>query len=94
MAPYERSRNRERVYEALDGERDYQEHRWGLTQSRGQHTTAEFILYMQDYLTQAQHEVSRNPDPHAGVLATETLRKVVAMGVACLEQNGCPLRKR
>lgn len=80
--------DRSEVYAALDSERDYQDYRWGLTPSRGQHTVAEFILFMLDYLDQARHDVSRNPEPHAAKLGLDALRKVTAMGVACMEQNG------
>jgi len=79
---------REEVYQALDSERDYQDRRWGPEQSSGKHSVAEFLLYMQDYLTQAINQSSRNADPLATTLALDTVRKITAMGVACMEQNG------
>ncbi len=85
---------REEVYSAINGERNYQESIWNAdtTESGGQHTVAEFLLYMQDYLTQAIHQSSRNPDPQAREMALNTIRKIVAMGICCMEQNGAPER--
>ena len=79
---------REEVYAAIDGEREYQERRWGPEDSEGKHSVAEFVLYMADYLTQARSELSRNADPKAGEMALHTMRKITTMGVACMEQNG------
>lgn len=82
--------NREEVYKAIDGEREYQSKVWNenTTTTSGIHSVTEFILYMQDYLTEAQHVVTRNTEPHASDSALHIIRKVTAMGVACMEQNG------
>ena len=84
---------RARVYAAIDGERDYQERRWGNAPSGGKHPVTEYLAYMQDYLTEALHQVARNADPEAAEMALHTVRKITAMGVACMEQNGAPERK-
>jgi hypothetical protein len=86
---------REQVYRALDGERDYQDLRWNAqktTLSEGRHTLEEWIVYMEDYLAEAKHALSRNPAPQAQELALPIVRKVTAMGVACMEQHGAPSR--
>lgn len=86
---------RQEVYDAIDGERDYQERRWNrnTTASEGLHTVSEWIVYMQDYMTQAINQVSRHPEPQASQMALETIRKITTMGVCCMEQNGAPKRQ-
>jgi hypothetical protein len=81
---------REEVYHVINGERIYQIGKWNedTTESGGRHTVAEFLLYMQDYLSEAIHQSSRNPDPEARNMALDTVRKITALGVACMEQNG------
>jgi hypothetical protein len=51
------------------------------------HSIADFILYMQDYYHEARHQLVREP----GITNTlNTLRKLIALGFACLEQHyGC-----
>lgn len=87
---------REEVYSALDGERAYQEslvEKTGPTADNGKHSPEEFLLYMQDYLTEATHVASRTwgAECHPKVLAI--VRKVTALGVACMEANGAPRRE-
>lgn len=85
---------RAEVFAAIDDERVYQDSRWNddTTSSGGKHSVAEFVLFMDNYLAQAKDQLSRNAEPEASHLASDTLRKVVAMGVACFEQNGVPSR--
>lgn len=85
---------RDAVYAALDGEREYQNRKWkeDTTLSGGKHTPAEWLVYLQDYLTEAFHQASRYSDPGSRVMVLGTIRKIAAMGVACMEQNGAPLR--
>lgn len=81
---------REEVYQILDGEREYQNARWNAatTTSGGLHTPTEFLVYMQHYLSKAIEASSTNPDPLASRLVLENIRKITALGVACMEQNG------
>lgn len=81
---------RAEVYAAIDGERDYQDSVWNknTTTTGGQHSVTEWILFMEDYLMQARQQVTRNAEPMANLVALETMRKITAMGVACMEQNG------
>ena len=81
---------RAEVYAAVDGEREYQR-KWenpDLTDSGGRHSNVEFLAYIQDYTTEALHVATRKPDPEARVFCTHALRKIAAMAVAALEQNG------
>lgn len=86
---------REQVYAVLDGEREYQDRRWNVntTPTEGQHTVTEWLVYMQDYVREAMTQVTRAADPAASRLALNTIRKITAMGVACMEQHGAPERQ-
>jgi len=80
------------VVEAIKEEREYQDKLWGKTLSRGRHSVSEYILYMEDYLQEARHIVSRSVELEASEKATHILRKVGAMIFSCMEQNGVQRR--
>ena len=89
---------RREVYAALDSERDYQDMRIVRDGSTGDlaehsHTPEEYLLYMQDYLTEGIHVASRTWGAACKPAILEVIRKVTALGVACMEQNGAPLRQ-
>lgn len=91
------SETRDMVYEAIDGERDYQGSVWNAdtTSSGGQHETAAFILYMEEYLARARElsaTLAEGATNENGEEALDFVRKVTALGVACMEQNGAPRR--
>lgn len=75
---------RNKVYKRIDEERAYQYDKWG----DNPHTPAEFLVYMQDYMTEAFSHASRVPDPASTEMVMEDIRKITAMGVACMEQHG------
>jgi hypothetical protein len=86
---------RQEVYAAVDGERAYQDARWVDDQAPAgvhQHTPTEWLVYMQDYLTEAMGFATRCADPASAQLILHNIRKITAMGVACMEQNGAPTR--
>jgi hypothetical protein len=85
------------VRRLIDGERKYQQGKWGtvaqasgkpLFQSadgpEGCHEPGAFLCYMQHYHGEAVRLASTVQGTEA---ARDTLRKVVALGVACLEQH-------
>jgi hypothetical protein len=81
------------VFGKFDSERQYQIRRWGVRQADGSFTEVpksieEYVLYMEDYLHEARHQLSRLPEPEARDVALDTLRKVVTLGIACFEQHG------
>jgi hypothetical protein len=90
---------RSEVYAALDSERTYQDIRWGVDAAPGRrpsdhfHSVSEWLLYIQDYTTEAIHICSREADPVASEKALNWIRKIAAMGVVCMEQNGAPKRE-
>jgi hypothetical protein len=79
---------REQVYKTLDAERDYQDRKWD-TAGRNKPTEC-YMLYMESYLKDAIHDISHNAGDQG---ALDKLRKVVALGIACFEDNGIPERK-
>ncbi len=96
------STSRANVYAAIDSERDYQDEKWGSTlsgnrlpvsslrQSGGDRTVDEFILYMEGYMGDLVYKGSNFCDTPDKL---DFVRKVTALGVACMEQHGAPSRK-
>lgn len=86
--------SRAEVYHALDTERTYQESRWNstTTTSGGQHSVSEFVLYMEYYLQECRRLLSTQASPKSEQDGLDFVRKVTALGVACMEQNGAPPR--
>mgnify|MGYP007067080656 CR=1 FL=1 len=75
------------VYAALDGERKYQDEKWNTTNVFK--PTESYLVYMKAYLDEAIHCISHD---NGDFTALDKLRKVVALGVACFEDNGVPTR--
>lgn len=86
---------RSEVYAAIDSERTYQDEKWNedTTTTGGKHSVAEWLVYIDDYLREAKTQAARYADPESRELVLNTLRKIVAMGVCCMEQNGAPKRE-
>lgn len=81
---------RKEVYKAIDGEREYQAARWNehTTSTKGFHSVTEFLVYIRDYAEEGLHVCSREADPEASEKALHIVRKIAALGVGCMEQNG------
>jgi len=82
----------EDVLDAIKGEREYQDKLWGDAMSGGRHEVPGWILYIEDYLHEARSAVSRYASPECDEKALHTMRKIAAMCVACMEQNGVRFR--
>jgi hypothetical protein len=83
------------AYLAIDSERDYQDSRWGHSASsgapgNGDRTIDEFALYISEYADQLRHVCGTSDDP---IKKLDAVRKVAALGVACMEQHGAPYRE-
>ena len=78
---------REKVYEAIDGERQYQDFRWRRPQHN--HSNTEFLVYINHYVQQAFAAVSMQDGDGATLSA---LRKIAALAVSAMEQNGVEYR--
>ena len=80
---------REDVYKLIDSERDYQDKKWnvGSTETAGKHAKPEeWLVYIQDYLTEAIHIAARTAEPESSKLIMNNIRKITTMGVAAMEQ--------
>lgn len=83
---------RAEVYAAIDSERKYQiamaEKAHGDPSNDFTKSLENFALYMQSYQNQLVDQLSRvwGPDAYKGPL--ETIRKIVALGVAAMEVHG------
>lgn len=75
---------RNKVYEAVDSERAYQNRKWG-TIDQHPHEVGGWLLLMENALRQAKEAWAGAPNDHA---ALEEVRKVIGLGVACAEQHG------
>lgn len=82
--------DRQKVYKAIDSERDYQNRKWGNIQQHP-HEVAGWLVLMRDHLRDAEHAwATRATDDSA----LDEIRKVLAIGVACCEQHGVTTRSK
>lgn len=89
----ERKMERREVYKCIDTERDYQDLRWFPRRELNEtpdesKPPAEWINYIEFHLSKAKEGVYFLHDQDA----LAEIRKVVALGVRCLEIHGCPER--
>lgn len=85
--------DRKEVYAAIDAEREYQ-NKWDRCESEGNHSTLEFSAIMEDYLHELRHLQARNAGESVELESLHIMRKVTALGVACMEQHGAPTRRK
>jgi hypothetical protein len=85
---------REEVFQLINGEREYQNSRWNesTTASKGIHSPEEWFMYIEDYITEAKHILSRENVQSAYPKAMSIMRKVAAMTVCAMEQIDTPER--
>jgi hypothetical protein len=76
------------AFNAIRKEREYQDRLWGRSPSKGLHTVTEWICYIHNYLEEAATIVCRTASPGCDEEALHSIRKVAAMAVCCMEQNG------
>lgn len=89
---------RAEAYSVLDSERDYQDMRIvrdGSTSVGDEHyhTPEEYIVYLEHYLADARATASTTWGPTAKAATMDKLRKVGALVVAAIEDNGAPRRE-
>jgi hypothetical protein len=83
--------DREQVYGCIDNERDYQEAKKEADHGRD-HTVEEFLLYISHYTDEARRVASKTWGPACKPLTLDVIRKITALGVACMEANGVVYR--
>lgn len=81
---------RQDAFEAIEGEREHQDQKWGTLQEHP-HEVGSWLTIMRKHLTDAETAFCGHGGD-AGAL--EAIRKVSAVGVACMEQHGAPKRRR
>lgn len=75
---------RAKVYEAIDSERAFQDRKWG-TIDQHPHEVGGWLTLMRKLIADAEKAWSENSSDH---VALHEIRKVLAVGTACLEQHG------
>lgn len=90
---YPHSIQRQEAYDAIDSERAYQEMRKSRDNGAKQHSVDEFVLYMDVYLDEAKRLAATTWGPDVQNKVLDFIRKVTALGVACMEENGAPRRE-
>lgn len=85
---------RQEVYNAIDSERNYQDSRWNseTTASGGKHNPEEWYMYIEDYINEAKHILSRENVQTAYPKAMDIMRKIASMAVCAMEQHGVKSR--
>jgi hypothetical protein len=76
---------REEVYKLIDGERDYQEKQSKKWDHQGIPTAEAEILMMEEYMAKVRTAWVNHYDEETSL---DMIRKVVGMGVRCLENYG------
>jgi hypothetical protein len=79
---------REKVYEAIDSERQYQDRKWGTVQEHP-HEVGGYLTLMRKLLADAEAAWASSNGDHRAMIE---IRKVLAVGVACAEQHSMPGR--
>ena len=82
--------NRADVYAAIDDERKYQNLEWGSIEDHP-HEVGAWLTIMRSILTDAESAWSSLRGDNG---ALDELRKLAAVGVACMEQHGVVPRSR
>lgn len=80
---------REEVFSVITDERVYQDRKWGTIDEHG-HEVGSYLTLMRKLLRDAE-DAYQNQRGDIGAL--DEMRKVVAVGVACMEQHGPVGRK-
>ena len=81
------------VYDAIDSERDYQDRLADTSNgiygtSFGTHEIPAYLLFMQHYLDLAKARSSMDWSGECHPETLKIIRKIVALGVACMEEHG------
>lgn len=86
---------RPEVYKLIDGERDYQDKRWGVSpgSTQGWHSAQEWLSFLQDYANEGLHVGTRGGDEEAYQKQLSIIRKIAGIATAAMEQHGAPPRE-
>ncbi len=81
-------RERSEVYDAIDGERTYQDERWPSSREQ---SVGDEILLAEHYLELARHQWAAEAPPEARTM--HFVRKVAGILVRAMERHGAPRRE-
>jgi hypothetical protein len=87
--------SRQEVTLAVHDERDYQEKLKAAAHggpNAHEHEIPAYIVYMEHYIAKAKAITSTDWSPQSNERALHELRKVTALGFACMEAHGAPTR--
>jgi len=84
--------DRQDIYAELNMEREYQDSLWGGRNHDKFHEPEAWITYMEHYINLAKQELATKHHDISIPVAMNNMRKVVALGIACMENYGCPPR--
>lgn len=76
---------REEVYGAISGELAYQQQKFG----ENPHEIDAFATYIRQYSRELDEVATK---PNAATVKLDTMRKIAAIAVRCMEQHGAPVR--
>lgn len=82
--------SRERVYAAIDSEREFQDRKWGKIPEHP-HEVGGWLTIMRKLLTDAEAAWASSAGDGKSL---QEIRKVIAVGVACHEQHGINFRSK
>jgi hypothetical protein len=82
--------NQQSVFEVIASERDYQDQKWG-TPAEHPHDVGGYLTLIDVHLQRAKNAWATS---NSDAAALESLRKLLAIGVACAEQHGIRGRSR
>lgn len=74
---------RARVFAAVSAERDHQDSRWRDSEK----SEMEYVLMIEQYAAEARAALTHPTDDN-GSTPGDCIRKITALGVACMEENG------
>ena len=83
------SQPRSKVYEAIDGERAYQDINSSGWEHKGGPSVEAELLLLEEYVMRARNAWSVS---EGNTAALDVIRKVAGVAVRCLENHGCPPR--
>lgn len=78
---------REEVYKIIDNERNYQDRKWKHKKDED-NSLQDWIFYMGKTLSKATSYNNLGKEEQA----LDEIRQLIALGVACMEENGVPER--
>ncbi len=77
---------RMQVYDAIDSERAYQHSKWSEEFDDSRWSLSDWIIFMERHIAEAKSSTGYPLN------VLNSIRKIAALAVACMEHNGVPVR--